>query len=126
MGTHGNILTRPVHEVVNTFGCKSVGVISVSIGDKIAIPGCIRILVFQGVGKVRNPVLVGLSLAQPGLGVSITYEFTYIRDLAEPSRQLAQSQKSPSKKAKKKNEHNEGGGGEDKGDAENEQTKKDE
>ena len=78
MGTHGNILTRPVHEVVNTFGYKSVGVISVSVGDIIVIPGCTRILVFQGVGKVRNPVLVGLSLAQPGLGVSITYEFTYI------------------------------------------------
>ena len=78
MGTHGNILTRPVHEVVNTFGCKSVGVISVSVGDKIAIPGCTRMLVFQGVGKVQNPVLVGLSLAQPGLGVSVTYEFTYI------------------------------------------------
>ena len=54
------------------------------------------------------------------------YEFTYIRDLAEPSRQLAQSQKSPSKKAKKKNEDNEDVGGEDKGEAENEQTKKDE
>ena len=78
MGTHGNILTRPVHEVVNTFGRKSVGVISVSVGDKIAIPGCARILVFQGVGKVRNPVLVGLFLAQLGLGISITYEFTYI------------------------------------------------
>ena len=34
------------------------------------------------------------------------YEFTYIRDLAEPSRQLAQSLKSPSKKSKKKNKDN--------------------
>ena len=54
------------------------------------------------------------------------YEFTYIRDLAEPSRLLAQNLKSPSKKSKKKNQDNEEGGGEDKGEAEDEQTKKDE
>ena len=66
MGTHGNILTRPVHEVVNTFGRKSVGVISVSISDKIVIPGRTRILVFQGVGKERNPVLVGSSWPNRG------------------------------------------------------------
>ena len=54
------------------------------------------------------------------------YEFTYIRDLAEPSRQLAQNLKSPSKKSKKKNQDNEEAGGEDKGEAEDEQTKKDE
>ena len=54
------------------------------------------------------------------------YEFTYIRDLAEPSRQLASSLKSPSKRSKKKIEDKVGGSGEDKGEAEDEQTKKDE
>ena len=54
------------------------------------------------------------------------YEFTYIRDLAEPSRQLASSLKSPSKRSKKKVEDKVEGSGEDKGEAEDEQTKKDE
>ena len=53
------------------------------------------------------------------------YEFTYIRDLAEPSRQLAQSLRSPSKKSKKKNEDNENKT-EDNDQEEDEKTKKDE
>ena len=53
------------------------------------------------------------------------YEFTYIRDLAEPSRQLAQSLRSPNKKSKKQNKDNDDKT-EDKDQNEDEQTKKDE
>ena len=53
------------------------------------------------------------------------YEFTYIRDLAEPSRKLAHSLKSPSKKSKKKNKDN-AGETDDKDQAEEEQMSKDE
>ena len=53
------------------------------------------------------------------------YEFTYIRDLAEPSRQLAQSLKSPSKKSKKKNKDN-ADKTDDKDQAEEDQMNKDE
>ena len=53
------------------------------------------------------------------------YEFTYIRDLAEPSRQLAKSLTSPSKKAKKKVKDNEGVT-QDGEPATDEKTKKDE
>ena len=53
------------------------------------------------------------------------YEFTYIRDLAEPSRQLAQSLRSPSRKSKKQNTANDEKT-DDKDEMEDEQTKKDE
>ena len=53
------------------------------------------------------------------------YEFTYIRDLAEPSRQLAKSLTSPSKKAKKKVKDNDGVTQEGE-QATDEKTKKDE
>ena len=54
------------------------------------------------------------------------YEFAYIRDLAEPSRALAQSLRSPSRKSKKQNKDKDADNNADTEQIEDEQTRKDE